>query len=90
MKFGLVIFVKVKLHATSFIMRSAIHRVVTRLIFVSKVGKLGGSKLKNQLTTHLDLVVCMFSQDIYTLYTFPYQVATSYWKAQRVPYEAEE
>ena len=41
------------------------------------------SKLRNQLTTHLDLVVHMFAQDFYTLKTFPYQVAISDWKTQR-------
>ena len=44
------------------------------------------SKLRDRLTTHLDLVVGMFAHDFYTLNTFPYQVAISYWKAQRVCY----
>ena len=44
MIFGFVNFRKVKLHRPSFIM-SVIHRAITRLIFVSKVGKLGGGNL---------------------------------------------
>ena len=38
----LVTFTRVKLHPPSSIMRSAIHRAMTRLIFVPEVGKLGG------------------------------------------------
>jgi hypothetical protein len=48
------------------------------------------SKLRNRLTTHLDLVVRMFAQDFYTLNTFPYQAAISDWKSQRVRYGGEE
>ena len=44
------------------------------------------SKLRNRLTTHLDLVVRMFAQDFYTLNTFPYQTAITDWKAQKVRY----
>ena len=66
MIFGLVSFIVVKLHATSSIIRSAIHRAMTGLIFVSEVGKLevgmwlwGGNQLvlwvflqwKNNLAT---------------------------------------
>lgn len=47
------------------------------------------SKLRNRLTTHLDLVVRMFAQDFYTLNTFPYQTAITDWKAQRVRYGGE-
>jgi hypothetical protein len=48
------------------------------------------NKLRNRLTTHLDLVVRMFSHNFYTLNTFPYQVAISNWKAQRVRYGGDE
>jgi len=37
------------------------------------------SKLKNRLTTHLDLVVKMFVQKFFTLNTFPFDVAMSSW-----------
>jgi hypothetical protein len=47
------------------------------------------SKLRNRLTTHLDLVVRMFAQDFYTLNTFPYQTAITDWKAQKVRYGGE-
>ena len=43
--FGLVTFTKVKLHPSSLIMRNAIHQAMTHLIFVPKVGKLGGGNL---------------------------------------------
>ena len=43
--FGLVAFAKVKLHPPSFIMRNAIHRAMTGLIFVPAVGELGGGNL---------------------------------------------
>lgn len=48
------------------------------------------SKLRNQLTTHLDLVVDMFAQDFYTFNIFPYQVEISYWKVQRLCYGGED
>ena len=48
------------------------------------------SKLRNQLTTHLDLVVDMFAQDFYTFNIFPYQVEISYWKAHRLCYGGED
>jgi hypothetical protein len=37
------------------------------------------SKLRNTLTTHLDLVVKMFAQKFFTLNTFPFVVAMSSW-----------
>ena len=43
--FGLVIFAKGKLHPPPFIIRSTIHRAMTHLIFVSKVGKFKGNNL---------------------------------------------
>ena len=45
MIFGLVTFAKIKLHPPSFKMRNAIHRVMTCLIIVPNVCKLGGNKL---------------------------------------------
>lgn len=48
------------------------------------------SKLRNLLTTHLDLVVHMFGQNCYTLSTFPYQIIVSNWKDQRVCFGREE
>ena len=45
MIFGLVTFTKVKLHPPSFIMRSIIHWVMTRLIFMHEVSILGGGNL---------------------------------------------
>jgi hypothetical protein len=38
------------------------------------------SKLRNKLTTHLDLVIHMFSQHSYALENFPYDVAIKEWK----------
>ena len=43
MIFGLVTFAKVELHPLISIMRSAIHRIMTCLIFLHEVGKLGGN-----------------------------------------------
>jgi len=37
------------------------------------------SKLRNRLTTHLDLVVKMFVQNSFTSNTFPFVVAMSSW-----------
>ena len=48
------------------------------------------SKLRNQLTTHLDLVVDMFAQYFYTFNIFPYQVELTYWKTQRLCYGGED
>lgn len=48
------------------------------------------SMLQNRLTTHLDFLVRMFSQGIYTLNTFAYQIAISHWKAHMVCYGAEK
>lgn len=42
MMFGLVVFVKTKLHQISCMIRSAIHGAMTRLSFVGVVGRLGG------------------------------------------------
>jgi hypothetical protein len=33
------------------------------------------SKLKNKLTTHLDLVVWMYVEFVFTIQTFPFDVA---------------
>ena len=48
------------------------------------------SKLGNQLTVHLDLVVRMFAHDFYTKRTFPNQQAITDWKAHKVGYGGEE
>ena len=45
MIFGLVAFGRFELYPTSSIIRSVIHRAMTRLIFVGEVGKLGGGNL---------------------------------------------
>ena len=45
MIFGLVTFVKIKLHPSSSITRSANHQVVTQFIFVGDVGKLEDGNL---------------------------------------------
>jgi hypothetical protein len=37
------------------------------------------SKLKNQLTTHLDLVVKIYARNFYTMETFPFTVALISW-----------
>jgi hypothetical protein len=42
------------------------------------------SKLKNRLISHLDLVICMFSQHFYTLENFPYDVAIQKGKEMHV------
>ncbi len=37
------------------------------------------SKLRNKMTTYLDLVVRMFDQKFFTLNTFPFAITMSYW-----------
>ncbi len=37
------------------------------------------SKLRNQLTTHLDLVVQIYAYNFYTMETFPFIVAIKSW-----------
>jgi hypothetical protein len=37
------------------------------------------SKLRNQLTTNLDLVVRMYVQDVFTLQNFPFHVVITNW-----------
>jgi len=44
------------------------------------------SKLWNELTTHLNLVVQMFAQNDYTLDTFPFGVVIKDWVNNRVRY----
>ncbi len=44
------------------------------------------SKLKNRLTSHLDLVIYMFSQHFYTLENFAYDVVIQEWKEMCVWY----
>lgn len=44
------------------------------------------SKLRNRLTTHLDLVICMFSQHFHTFKNFFYDVAIKEWKEMSTQY----
>jgi hypothetical protein len=37
------------------------------------------SKLRNRMTTHLDLVVRMFDQKFFTFNIFPFAIAMNYW-----------
>ena len=56
MVFGFVAFTKIKLHPLSSIIRSAIDQAMTQLIFVGKVGKLGGDMWlwgADQLVSHV-------------------------------------
>ena len=55
MIFGLVTFAKAKLHPPSFILRSVIHRAMSRLIFVSEMGELGGNNLGKLGVRHVDV-----------------------------------
>jgi hypothetical protein len=41
------------------------------------------NKLKNRLTTHLNLVVRMFSQKFFTFDNFPFAIAMNAWKATK-------
>jgi hypothetical protein len=43
-------------------------------------------KLRNRFTSHLDLVICMFSQHFYTLENFAYDVVIQAWKEMCVWY----
>ncbi|CAK9215925.1 unnamed protein product [Sphagnum troendelagicum] len=44
------------------------------------------SKLRNCLTTHLDLVVQMFAHQFYTLENFPNPQAVAAWKEMQIRY----
>jgi len=44
------------------------------------------SKLRNQLTTHLDLVVKMYAQDFFTLQSFPFYIAITEWNEKNSHY----
>ncbi len=41
------------------------------------------SKLRNWLTTHLDLVVRMYTQDFFTLQSFPFYMAIIEWNEEK-------
>jgi hypothetical protein len=41
------------------------------------------SKLKNQLTNHFDLVMKMYTQDFFTLQSFPFYMATIEWNEKK-------
>jgi hypothetical protein len=47
------------------------------------------SKLKNQLTTHLDLIVKMYAQDFFTLQNFPFYIAITEWNEEKSHYGSE-
>jgi len=41
------------------------------------------SKLKNKLTTHLDLLMWMYAHKYFTLQTFPFDAAIIYWNVKK-------
>jgi len=51
-------------------------RTLSTLIFIKP-------KLRNQLTTHLDLVVRMYTQDFFTLQSFPLYTAIIEWNEKK-------
>jgi hypothetical protein len=44
------------------------------------------SKLQNQLTSHLDLVVCMHAQEFYSSETSPFYISICAWKEEQHHY----
>jgi hypothetical protein len=46
-------------------------------------------KLKNHLTTHLDLVVKMYAQDFFTLQSFPFYTTITEWNEKKSHYGLE-
>jgi hypothetical protein len=46
-------------------------------------------KLRNQLTTHLNLVVRMYAQDFFTLQSFPLYTAITEWNEEKSHYGLE-
>jgi hypothetical protein len=70
MIFGLVTFINIKLHPPSFIIRSAIHQAMTRLIFVHEVGKLGGG-IGYEMLTNLYYGYSMIKETIRRRYILP-------------------
>jgi hypothetical protein len=47
------------------------------------------SKLHKKLTTHLDLCVCMFTQNFYNVSNFPYDIAITTWKEVCIRYHVD-
>ncbi len=47
------------------------------------------SKLRSQLTTHLDLVVRMYAQDFFTLQSFPFYTIITEWNEEKSCYGLE-
>ncbi len=48
--------------------------------------KLHEIQAQKYLTTHLDLVICMFSQHFYVLENFPYDATIKEWKQMSIWY----
>jgi len=46
-------------------------------------------KLRNHLTTHLDLVVWMYAQKFYRLETFPFYTTIKEWGKEKLQYGEE-
>jgi hypothetical protein len=44
------------------------------------------SKLRSQLTTHLDLVVRMYAQDFFTFQSFPFYTIITEWNEEKSCY----
>jgi hypothetical protein len=42
------------------------------------------NNIKNMFTTHLDLVVCMYAQKIYTLKNFTFAIVIKAWTTNKV------
>lgn len=42
------------------------------------------NNFKNMFITHLDLVVCMYAQKIYTLKNFPFVIVIKAWSTNKV------
>ncbi len=47
------------------------------------------SKSRNQLTTHLDLVVRMYAQNLFTFQSFPFYIAITKWNENKSHYGLE-
>ncbi len=47
------------------------------------------SKLRNQLTTHLDFVVRMYAQEFLTFQNFPFNITITKWNEEKSRYGLE-
>jgi hypothetical protein len=47
------------------------------------------TKLQNQLIMHLELVIHMFRQKLFTLQNFPFRMIIQNWKDNRIQYDAK-